>query len=139
MRILKRRTLQRAALLLFGRIRRIYGITPGGYAMKLPNSTYDISYQYSPRGRGIDITCGHQPFIGTGVSPKAWHTHVAQDAETTDIILRMLSDMNRNCRVRQNATGRVVEVAPARGVRPPLLLHLFFIGISGRCGKDTDI
>lgn len=81
------------------------------------SDTYDITYQYIP-GR--------------------WHTHSDNDGETTDDLLRMLWEMNRKCRVRQNATGEVREVSLARGVYPPLLLHLFFIGISGRCGESTD-
>lgn len=79
--------------------------------------TYDLTYQYKP---------------------DEWHTHYQVDHDTAAMMLRMLSDLGRDCRVRQNATGYVVEVPPARGVRLPVLLHLFSIGISDRSGKDAD-
>ena len=78
--------------------------------------TYDITYQYSPG---------------------AWNTHSALDSETAEIVLRMLQGMDRNCRVRQNATGRVVEVSIAT-IQPLTLLHLFFKRISDRNGKAAD-
>ena len=82
----------------------------------LPN-TYDTTYQYSPG---------------------QWHTHSDNDEEVTDDLLRMLWEMNRKCRVRQNATGEVREINPEVDSGPLTLLHLFLIGISGRCGKVTD-
>ena len=85
----------------------------------LPNSTYDVTYQYSPA-------------YGAG-----WNTHVSLDEGQADLLLRMLTELARNYRVRQNATGEVREVAVAVD-RPLTLLHLFYKGISGRCGKDTD-
>jgi len=92
------------------------------------NSTYDVTYQYSPRRASL-----------RGYTHHEWHTHFDLDPEEADLILRMLHEMRRNCRVRQNATGRVIEVEPrARGERPPLLLHLFFKSISDRNGIDTD-
>jgi hypothetical protein len=87
--------------------------------MKLPTSTYDVTYQYSPA-------------YGAG-----WNTHTNLDEGQADLLLRMLTELARNYRVRQNATGRVVDVAVA-AERPLTLLHLFFKRISGRCGKDTD-
>lgn len=80
------------------------------------NHTYDITYQYS---------------LGS------WHTHYRVEASEVDELLRMLFELGRNCRVRHNATGEVVEVAVA-GKEPLTLLHLFFKSISDRNGKDAD-
>lgn len=89
--------------------------------MKLPKSTYDITYQY----------------LADGASLLERHTHSNMDPEGAEMLLRFFRDINRNCRVRQNATGRIVEVAVA-GKEPLTLLNLFFKSISGRCGKATD-
>jgi len=94
--------------------------------MKLPNSTYDITYQYSPIRAPL-----------RGYTHHEWHTHFNLDPEETDLLLRMLHEMRRNCRVRQNATGRIEE-ALARGIEPLTLLHLFFKSISDRNGSATD-
>jgi len=84
-------------------------------------TTYDITYQYSPRGK-----------------PDEWHTHCDLDEEEGNLMLRMLCEMSRNYRVRQNATGKIVEVDAKEAKGPLTLLHLFFKRISGRCGKVTD-
>jgi len=82
--------------------------------------TYDVTYQYSPA-------------YGAG-----WNTHTNLDEGQADLLLRMLTELTRNYRVRQNATGKVVEVIAVAGKEPLTLLHLFFKSISGRCGKVTD-
>jgi hypothetical protein len=80
--------------------------------------TYDITYQYSPSGR--------------------WRVHPGLSALEGDLLLQMLTVLDRKCRVRQNATGRVVVVEPCTcGDLPPPLLHLFFKSISGRRGIPT--
>lgn len=86
------------------------------------NSTYDVTYQYLPHG----------------VSPAEWRTHTQLDEGQADLLLRMLTELARKYRVRQNATGEVREVSLARGSKPLTLLHLFFKSISGRCGESTD-
>ncbi len=80
------------------------------------SDTYDTTYQYSQGG---------------------WHTHLGLDSGTTDVLLRLLHEMGRKYRVRQKATGRVVEVSVATD-QPLTLLHLFFKRISDRNGKDAD-
>ncbi len=84
------------------------------------SDTYDITYQYSP-SRG-----NH-----------AWHVHSSLDERDVGLLLRMLHQLDRNCIVRQNATGRVVKVDSATD-QPLTLLHLFFKSISDRNGKDAD-
>ncbi len=79
--------------------------------------TYSITYQYKP---------------------EEWHSHYRIDKETADMVLRILWKIGRNCRVRQNATGKVLEVKPEQSKEPLTLLHLFFKRISDRNGKDTD-
>ena len=82
------------------------------------HSTYSITYQYKPGN---------------------WHTHADVDKDSAQVTLRMLSVLDRTCRVRQNATGHVLTVEPrACGIEPPLLLHLFSNGISDRNGKVTE-
>ncbi len=81
--------------------------------------TYDVTYQYSPR-----------------YGNHAWHLHSNLDREEADLMLRMLWVLDRNCRVRQNATGRVVEALFTTD-QPLTLLHLFFKSISDRNGKGT--
>ena len=84
------------------------------------SDTFTITYQYSPyRGN------------------HAWHIHNGLDEEDAELLLRMLHQLDRNCRVRHNATGRVVKVDSATD-QPLTLLHLFFKSISDRNGKDAD-
>ncbi|KKL89744.1 hypothetical protein LCGC14_1911610 [marine sediment metagenome] len=81
--------------------------------------TFDITYQYSPR-RG-----------------RRWHVQRDLDRGTAEVLLRMLFELGRNCRVRHNATGRVVEVVLTAD-QPLTLLHLFFKRISDRNGIVAD-
>lgn len=78
--------------------------------------TYDIIYQYE---------------VGE------WGIHHDLDEGTANALLQMCNTLGRNCRVRQNATGRVKR-AVAGGKEPLTLLHLFSKSISGRCGSLTD-
>ena len=78
--------------------------------------TYSITYQYKAR---------------------EWQSHNDLDEGTADALLHLCCMMGRDCRVRQNATGRV-EVVMGTDKAPLTLLHLFFKSISGRCGKVTD-
>lgn len=81
------------------------------------NETYDFTYQYKPDG---------------------WHTHYDVDKDTAEMVLRMLWELDRDCRVRQNATGIVLEMPRGRGIEPLNLLHLFFKRISDRNGKVAE-
>lgn len=79
-------------------------------------NTYSITYQYKP---------------------EEWHSHYRVSAETADMLIRTLADLGRNYRVRQNATGKVLEVKVEEGKEHPTLLHLFSNRISDRNGKAT--